>query len=67
MGDVLTYRASQYTSKTIKSSFGSLLRYGRSSVPLKRVKCRAGEKKMQIVATSIAPRCDMARSKNLTH
>jgi hypothetical protein len=65
MGDVLTYRASQYTSKTIKSSFGSLLRYGRSSVPLKRVKCRAGEKKKQIVAT--ATRCDMARSKNLTY
>jgi hypothetical protein len=32
-------------------------------VPLKRVKCRAGEKKKQIAATSIGPRCDMARSK----
>jgi hypothetical protein len=38
-----------------------------SSVPLMRIKCRAGEKKKQIVATSIAPRCDMARLKNLTH
>jgi hypothetical protein len=34
---------------------------------LKRVKRRAGEKKMRIAAANIAPRCDTARSRNLMH
>jgi hypothetical protein len=41
-----------------------LLRCGGSSLLLRRAKCRAGDKKKQIAATRIAPRCDMRIKKS---